>query len=367
MNETNNTGVPGGPVGGGPGSRGPSNAPLLAIAGVGGLIVGALGAILISGGMGGGSTGGDPVVAEFNGKSVRASEAFGPVKTRLFDLEDEMYRTKEQAINDFVEQRLLEGESKKQNMPLEALLEKETGGMVADIPDKEVEDFLTSKGLSLNDPRIRKDDVKDYLKYRKRFEKRQTYVAKLRENAKVKMLLKEPESPKLNVATDGYPTWGNPKAPVTIIEFSDYQCPFCSRAIPTLDRIKKEYGPDKVRIVFRDMPLPSHNRANPASLAAHCANEQGKFWEYHNSLFENQAKLEDADLKEYAKKLGMDDGKFTACYDAKKHQGLVDKSRKEAEALGIQATPSFVINGTLLQGAQPFEKFKEKIDRALRG
>jgi len=333
------------------------------LCGVVGLAAGILGTLALSGGMGGG--GADPVVAEYNGKSVRASEAFGAVKTRLFDLEDETYRTKEQAINDFVEQRLLEAESKKANMPVDALIEKEGGAVNEDVTDADIDGFLASKGLSLKDPRIRKDDVRDYLKYRKRFEKRQTFVAKLKANAKVKVLLAEPAAPKLNASVDGYPTWGKASAPVTIIEFSDYQCPFCSRAIPTLDRIKAEYGPDKVRIVFRDMPLPSHPRANPASLAAHCANDQGKFWEYHNALFQNQSKLEDADFKAHAKTLGMDEKKFDECYVAKKHQAVIDKSRKEAESLGIQATPSFIINGALLQGAQPFEKFKEKIDRAV--
>lgn len=342
------------------------NVPLLAGSAVVGLIVGILGTLAVSGGLKGGG-GDDPVVAEFNGKSVKASQAFSGVKTRLFDLEDEMFRTKEQAINDYVEGQLLEAEAKKQNMPQEALLEKETGGGGEEVNDADIDSFLSSKGLSLKDPRIRKDDVRDYLKYRKRFEKRQGYVAKLKQSSNVKIHLKEPSAPKLTVDVSGYPTWGNASAPVTIIEFSDYQCPYCSRAVPTLDRIKKEYGPDKVKIVFRDMPLPSHPRAVPAALAAHCANDQGKFWEFHDALFNNQQKLEDADLKGHAKTLGLDEKKFAECYDAKKHQELVDKSRREAETLGIQATPSFVINGALLQGAQPFEKFKEKIDRAGRG
>lgn len=326
-----------------------------------GIVVGVLGCLVFCGGKGG-----DPVVAQYSGKSVRASEAFGNIKTRLFDLEEEVYRTKEQAINEFIEQRLLEAESKKQSMSVEALLQKEAGGMTDEVTDAEIEGFLTSKGYSLKDPRVKKDEVREYLKYRKSFDRRQAYVAKLKAASNVKILVGEPDSPKLTATTEGYPTWGNPKAPVTIIEFSDYQCPFCSRAIPTLDRIKAEYGPDKVRIVFRDMPLPSHGRANPASLAAHCANEQGKFWEYHNSLFQNQTKLEDGDLKTYAKQLALDEKKFAECYDSKKYQAIIDKSKKEAEGLGITATPSFVINGQLLQGAQPFERFKEKIDRAAK-
>jgi protein-disulfide isomerase len=359
MNETSSN-----VTGGTPPPPGDNKVAIYALCGVAGIVIGVVATLALTGGVKGGQ---DPVVAEYSGKSVRASEALASVKTRIFDLEDEMFRTKEQAINDFVEQRLLDAEAKKQNVPIEQLLEKEAGGEVGEVSDKDIEEFLTSKGLSLNDPRIRKEDVRDYLKYRKKFDKRQAYVAKLKQTSHVKLLIAEPQSPKISVATEGFPTWGKPNAPVTIVEFSDHQCPFCARAIPTIERIKKEYGPDKVRIVFRDMPLPSHNRANPAALAAHCANDQGKFWEYSAMLFENQSKLEDTDLKDYAKKLGLEEAKFAECYASKKHQTDIDKSRREAESVGIQATPSFVINGFLLQGAQPFEKFKEKIDRATRG
>ncbi len=329
-----------------------------------GLLLGIVGAMLFSGG---GLSGGDPVVATYNGKNLRASEAFAPIKTRIFDLEDELYRTKEQAIMDAVEQKLIDSEARKQNVSVEQLLEKETGGAVADVSDKEVSDFLASKNLTLDDPRIKKDDVREYLKYRQRFDKRQGFVANLKKNASVALKIKEPEAPKLSVDTEGYPAWGSAKAPVTIIEFSDFECPFCSRALPVLAQIKKEYGPDKVRIIFRDMPLPSHSRAIPAALASHCANEQGKFWEFHDTLFGNQGALQDKDLKEVAKTLKLDEAKFNECFDNKKHMATVDKSKREAEALGIQATPSFVVNGSFIQGAQPFEKLKPKLDRALAG
>ncbi|MCB0404592.1 MAG: thioredoxin domain-containing protein [Bdellovibrionales bacterium] len=330
----------------------------------GGLVVGAVLTFLIQ--MLLSSSGGDnPVVAKYNGNNVRAEEAFQSIKTRLFDLEEEMYRLKERAISDYVEQRLLLAESEKKNMPIPQLIEKEMGGEEAEVTDKEITEFLTSKGLSLNDPRIRKEDVKDYLKFRQRHEKRQTYVDKLKAQANVQILLKEPESPKIAVSTDGYPVWGKASAPVTIVEFSDFECPYCSRVVPTIARIKQEYGEDKVRIVFRDMPLPSHPRAIPAAIASHCAHDQGKFWEFHDVLFENQRKLGDEDLKAYAKKIGLDEAKFAECYSKGQFKDRVEGSQQEAQRVGIQATPSFVINGTLLQGAQPFEKFKEKIDRIL--
>ncbi len=340
------------------------NVTIYALCVVVGVVVGILAGMAFSGGIG--SSGGDPVIAQYNGKSIRASEVFGQVKTRLFELEEETFRTKETAINEFVDKQILEAEAKKANLPIEQFLDSKVGGAPVEVTEKEIETFLASKGLNLKDPRIKKEDVREYLKYRQKFEKRQVYVAQLREAAKVKILVKEPESPKMNVATDGFPSWGNAKAPVTVVEFSDFQCPFCSRVVPTIDRIKKEFGPDKVRIVFRDMPLPNHNRAMPASLAARCANEQGKFWEMHNALFENQTKLEDKDLKDYAKNVGLDLTKFNDCFDNKKYVADLEKGRTEVEKLGIAATPSFLINGVLLQGAQPFEKFKEKIDKAAK-
>lgn len=312
----------------------PAHLAPIAIAAVVGLLLGVGLSWLISGGVGGS----DPVVATYNGKNLRASEAFAPIKTRLFDLEDEVYRTKEQAIMDAIEQKLIDSEARKQNVTVEQLLEKETGGDTGEVTDKEIGEFLASKNLSLDDPRIKKDDVREYLKYRRRFEKRQGFVAGLKKNANVKILVKEPDAPKLTVDTEGYPSWGNAKAPVTIVEFSDFECPFCSRALPILAQIKKEYGPDKVRIIFRDMPLPSHSRAIPAALASHCANEQGKFWEFHDTLFGNQSQLQDKDLKAVAKTLKMDEAKFNECFDTKKHMAVVEKSRREAEGLGIQAT-----------------------------
>ena len=307
----------------------------------------------------------DPVVAKYDGKTLTASDAFKSIQSRVTELEEEIYRTKTQAINGIIEEQLLASESKKQSLSIAQLLEKETGGEVGDVSNEEVENFLTSKGLSLDDPRIRKDDVKDYIKYSRKAAKKQSYVDKLKEQANVKVLIDAPKTPTFAVETEGYPTWGNANAPVTLVEFSDFQCPFCSKALPTLKQIKEAYGPDKVKIVFRDLPLPSHGRAKPAAMAAHCANDQGKFWEFHDRLFENQDALSDEDLKNHAEALELDTEAFASCMETNKHEALVEKSRRDAEAMGISATPSFLVNGHLIKGAQDFSRFKEKIDQAL--
>ena len=173
-------------------------------------------------------------------------------------------------------------------------------------------------------------------------------------------------APAFEVGTAGRPEkGGGAKAPVTIIEFSDYQCPFCQRAEGVVDQVMHAYG-NKVRLVFRDFPLPIHPQARPAAEAASCANAQGKFWEYHAKLFANQSALGEEQLKEYAKDVGLDPAKFEDCLTQKPFSAAIDKDLSEAAKLGINGTPAFFINGRLLSGAQPFEKFKEVIDEELR-
>src|SRR6266481_6439118 len=154
------------------------------------------------------------------------------------------------------------------------------------------------------------------------------------------------------------------KAQLTIIEFSDYQCPFCGRAESTVDEVMKHYG-NKVRLVYRDFPLPMHPLARPASEAASCANAQGKFWEYHATLFANQTALGEDQLKVYAKNVGLDAAKFDQCLKDKPFKAAIDKDVADGEKVGVNGTPAFFINGRMLSGALPFDKFKEVIDEEL--
>jgi len=158
---------------------------------------------------------------------------------------------------------------------------------------------------------------------------------------------------------------GNPEAKVTIVEFSDFQCSYCGRAQETLDKIMETYG-DKVRIVFKNYPLPFHENAESAALAALCAKDQGKFWEYHDLLFENQESLTVANLKKYASDLGLKAQDFSSCLDSKKYKSQLEEDTKEAGKVGVQGTPAFFVNGRLIAGAVPFENFKAVIDQELQ-
>ncbi len=152
---------------------------------------------------------------------------------------------------------------------------------------------------------------------------------------------------------------------MTIVQYSDFQCPFCSRVEPTMDKILEEYK-GKVRVVWRDLPLPFHNNAMPAAIAARAAGEQGKFWEMHKKLFENQSALDRPALEKYASELGLNMGKFKAALDGNKWKEDIEADAAGGGKIGARGTPAFFINGKFLSGAQPFEAFKAKIDEELK-
>ncbi len=170
------------------------------------------------------------------------------------------------------------------------------------------------------------------------------------------------------VTEDGNPSIGPQDAPITIIEFSDYECPFCTRwHVEVWSRLKTDYG-DKVRLVHRDFPLYSiHPNAGPAAAAAYCAQEQDRYWEFHELLFTGGQPLGNTTYLAYADQLGLDMASFSDCLDEQRYKHLVDANFEYARQLGIQSTPTFFINGIALIGAQPYEVFKEVIDLELAG
>ncbi|MBS3092685.1 thioredoxin domain-containing protein [Candidatus Pacearchaeota archaeon] len=174
----------------------------------------------------------------------------------------------------------------------------------------------------------------------------------------------------VEVSADDDPALGNANAPVTIIEFSDYQCPFCERFYTnTLPQLKTEYiNTGKVKLIYRDFPLSSiHPQAEEAAEAAECAGEQGDnfYWKMHDKLFENQNALDTDSLKKYAQQIGLDTSKFNTCLDSGAMAEEIAKDLADGTSYGVQGTPAFFINGQEISGAQPFESFKQIIDAEL--
>jgi len=179
------------------------------------------------------------------------------------------------------------------------------------------------------------------------------------------------------VSIDDDPIKGDPKAPVTIIEFSDYECPFCKRANDSsIKQIDEEYiSKGKVRLVFRDYPLPFHKKATSAAVAANCAGEQGKYWEMHDFLFESKDNLDMPIIMGSVGELGLDKAKFTACVNDKSKEKEITKDLEDGKKYGVRGTPSYFIGrttdgneitGTFVRGAQPYSVFKEHIDEQLK-
>jgi protein-disulfide isomerase len=170
---------------------------------------------------------------------------------------------------------------------------------------------------------------------------------------------------RVNVSTDDDPSIGPDNAPVTIIEFSDYQCPYCQVWYKQVYQQLLASYPNQLRFVYRDLPLPGHTEAVPAAEAAECAGAQGIYWKYHDALFEQKYGLNRAAYEHYASDLGLDLPAFSACLDSSRFQAEIQADASDAARVGITGTPSFVVNGRLLVGALPFSDFKAVIDEEL--
>ena len=172
---------------------------------------------------------------------------------------------------------------------------------------------------------------------------------------------------KQDVKYDGAPILGEEDAPVTIVEFSDFQCPYCARFFEqTFPQLKENYiKTGKVKLAFRHLPLSFHQYAQKTAEASECANEQGKFWEYHDTVFNNQDQLSDTILSTWAGEIGLDVKKFDDCLESGKYKEKVQADSNDAGSYGVSGTPSFFVNGKLLVGAQPYEAFQQVIDAEL--
>jgi protein-disulfide isomerase len=172
-------------------------------------------------------------------------------------------------------------------------------------------------------------------------------------------------SPQASQPGGDHPQRGGDNASITIVEYSDFQCPYCRQAESSLRQVLKKYG-DRVRLVYMDFPLSFHQHAMEAAMAARCADEQGQFWPYHDALFESPSGLSAPALKGVAAQLGLDRASFDTCLDERKYESAVASDRAQGEASGASGTPYFNVNGQSMSGAQPASAFESMIDRELR-
>jgi protein-disulfide isomerase len=277
-----------------------------------------------------------------------------------------MYDGKRAALDAIVAESLIAQAAKAKKMSAEDYEAAELKARSKPVGESDVVTFYQSninqmqgRSLEVMAPAIRR-----YLEEQQSDSARASLIADLRKTGpEVRVLFDAPRHT-IEVTADD-PAIGSASAPITLVEFSDFQCPFCQRVAPTLKQVKQKYG-DKVRLVWKDFPLTQiHPQAFKAGEAAHCAADQGKFWEYHDRLFANQQQLMPADLKKHAADLGLDSKAFDACLDASKYGERVRDGVAEGSRLGVNSTPMIYINGRALSGAQPYEVFANVIDEEL--
>lgn len=305
-------------------------------------------------------------LAEVNGEAVTADEVDRALGAKLAKLQEQLYALKRAELDAQIAQRLLTQEASKRGISVPALLDAEVTAKVGLVTEAEIERvYQANKANIKGEESEMREKIRASLQQRKLSAQREQFVRSLREKGTVVDRLQPPPVARAVVATDGAPILGDAQAPVTLVEFSDFHCPFCKQVQPTLTALLERY-PGKVKLVFRDLPLAQlHPQAPRAAEAARCAQDQGKFWDYHDVLFAQAPKASDDDLNRYATDVGLDREKFAGCLSENVHRGAVQRDIEDATKLGLEGTPAFFINGRLISGAQPMEKFVQMIEDEL--
>jgi len=295
--------------------------------------------------------GNEPVAARVGDEVITVAELDAEIKEDLWKREtgdgnpSRVYDLRSTAAKNLIGKRALEAEAKKRGLTSDALLEAEFKTLPP-ISDEEVKKFYDENAARL--PGTTLEAIAPRIRSHLESEQKRKAVDAIIAKADTKIEL---ERPRVELRPGG-PSRGPANAPVTIVEFSDFQCPFCQRAKPVLDEIATRH-PQDVRIIYRNLPLDSlHPRARASAEAAACAGEGNKFWEYHDKLFANNRALGDDELRKYAAEVGLDAAAFDECVKSRKHASAVEADVQEAKKIGISGTPAFVVNGILLTGLQ---------------
>ena len=304
------------------------------------------------------------VVATVNDVNITAAELDKAAENRLSKVAQEIYEVKKDSLDEMIEQKLLEQAASKQGKSVADYVKENIDAKATPPTDDEIKSFYDARKDQMGNKYLKEvqDQIKNFLTQSKTQGARGQLMSGLRAAANIKINL---EPPRVAIEAGDNPSIGPKSAPVTIIEFTDFQCPFCSRVRPTVNQIIDEYK-DKVRYVLRDFPLSFHQFAKKAHEAAHCAGDQGKYWEYSKEIWGNQQALQIEKLKEYSKKLKLNEKKFNSCLDSGKYTKKVEENVSAGAEAGAQGTPSFFINGIFLSGARPISDFKSIIDQELK-
>lgn len=309
--------------------------------------------------------GADPVLAIVGGQRITQSE----VDARVIDeiSASQRYDLRKRALDSMVDKYVVDAAAKKAHLTPSEYLDRAIHPTGSQVTAAEARKYYDGHKAGLDAQTGGKpfEQIKPALvaamQRHADDERREALLAKLRTDYHVKMMF---EAPREQVSIAGNPWTGGKDAPVTIVEFSDFQCPFCRAAEPTIKQMREKYG-DRVKLVYLDFPLEMHPHALDAAIAGRCAGEQNKFWQFHDAMFADQKKLDPAALKQTAGKLGLDTKKFDACFDGKQVVPGIRADQAEGERLGVNGTPTFFINGIQMVGVKSPQAMSVVIDKEL--
>ena len=303
------------------------------------------------------------VFATIKGEPITSGDIEEALRPLIFDVQEQVYKLRKDELDLTINDTLLSQEAARRKITTNALLDTEVKPQP--VTDEQIRAFFEqNKERISGDLAQAKDAIKQYLDQVALRQAQRVFVEKLRATASIQVFLVAPESPVFSISTTDQPSLGNANAPVTVIAFTDYQCPSCAAMHPSLERLVKTYG-DKVRLVTRDFPLTQHSEAFKAAEAAEAAREQGRYWDYIHILLRNQSALTVEKLKSYATEAGLDRARFDSALDSGKFKESVQTDVDEGIRLGLRGTPTVFVNGRRVS-ASTYEDLAALIETALK-
>lgn len=310
--------------------------------------------------------GGDGVAAKTSDVKITEEELLDGIEVDLYEAEMKIFEIKFNRLKTLLVEKYMAKDPKAKGLSNDEFFEKEIAPTVK-ISEKEVNDFIKERKIpaqQINDQVLAK--IRQFLSGQKKAEALETWIANKAGASGITVFFQKPARPTFDVQVGKAPFIGGKDAKVTIVEFSDFQCPYCAEGSRVLKKLKDKYG-NKIKVAMKQFPLPFHTQARGASNAALCVNEQdtSKFWNMHDQLFADQSKLSAEDLKATAKGLGVDMAKYETCVSEKRYESQVNADIEQGKSLGVKSTPTFFVNGQLVRGVMPIEEFSEIIDQQL--
>jgi len=302
----------------------------------------------------------DAALVEIDGAKLTLADIERIHPSALFHSRNVFYESERKVILSFVDDYLLDRQAKKENLTVEQLLERHVNSTIAKDPSEEAL-RVYYEGVDTTEPYEKvREQILGHLREVRITKAKVAYMNSLRQNAKIELLVTPPRA---EVAVKAVPVRGVANAPVTIVEYADYECPYCQVAEPILAKVMAE-NKGKVSFLYKDVPLPMHSHAQKAAEAARCAGDQSKFWEYHDTLYATK-QFEIPELKAAARQLKLDGEAFDKCLDAGQHAEEVKGTLKEGQQFGLEGTPSFFVNGRFVSGNLSAEDWRKLIDQEI--